>query len=78
MNLISLYSRLSNSPLAQRFLGGAAWSIVGSVTSNIINLATLMVVARLLGKENYGQFIIVQSTIAMVGVFAGFGIGQEM
>ena len=75
MNLISLYSRLSNSPLAQRFLGGAAWSIVGSVTSNIINLATLMVVARLLGKENYGQFIIVQSTIAMVGVFAGFGIG---
>ena len=75
MNLKNLPSLLSKSPLAQRFLGGAAWSIVGSVISNIINLATLMFVARILGKEVYGQFIIVQSTIAMVGVFAGFGIG---
>jgi O-antigen/teichoic acid export membrane protein len=35
----------------------------------------MVFVARLLGKETYGQFVVVQSTLSMVGVFAGFGIG---
>ena len=35
----------------------------------------LMAVARLLGKETYGQFVIIQSSLGMLGIFAGFGIG---
>lgn len=67
--------RLARSSLAQRFLGGAVWSVSGSIFSNGAALIMLMFVARLLGKEVYGQFIVIQSTLSMVGVFAGFGIG---
>jgi O-antigen/teichoic acid export membrane protein len=35
----------------------------------------MVFVARMLGKETYGQFVVVQSTLSMVGAFAGFGIG---
>jgi O-antigen/teichoic acid export membrane protein len=69
------HSRLKASLLARRFLNGAAWSIFGSVVSSGVTLIMLMLVARLLGKEIYGQFVVIQSTLSMVGVFAGFGIG---
>ena len=73
--LTATRARIAHSPLALRFLGGAAWSTAGTVASSGISLVTMMFVAHLLGKETYGQFIIVQSTLGMVGVFAGFGIG---
>lgn len=68
-------ARLTGSALARRFLGGAAWSVLGSVASSAVTLIMLMLVARFLGKEVYGQFVVIQSTLNMVGVFAGFGIG---
>lgn len=73
--LATAHARLKASPLARRFLGGAAWSVLGSVVSSGVALIMLMLVARLLGKEIYGQFVVIQSTLSMVGVFAGFGIG---
>lgn len=71
----AMRARLTHSSLAHRFLGGTAWSVLGAVFSSGITMMTMMVVARLLGKDTYGQFVIVQSTLGMVGVFAGFGIG---
>lgn len=68
-------AKIMRSPLAQRFLGGAAWSVIGSALSSGITLITLMLLARVLGKETYGHFTILQGTLGMVGVFAGFGIG---
>jgi O-antigen/teichoic acid export membrane protein len=73
--LAAARARIAQSPLARRFLGGAAWGVAGAVVYSFINLVTMMFVARLLGKETYGEFIIMQSTLGMVGVFAGFGIG---
>ena len=74
--LATAHARLKASPLARRFLGGAAWSVLGSVVSSGVTLIMLMLVARVLGKEVYGQFVVIQSTLSMVGVFAGFGIGE--
>lgn len=62
-------------PLVLRFMGGAVWSVLGSVVSSGVTLIMLILVARLLGKQVYGQFVVIQSTLSMVGVFAGFGIG---
>ena len=77
--MIKLYTttraRIEESPHARRFLGGAAWSVGGAVVSSGLTLVTMIFIARMLGKETYGQFIVVQSTLGMVGVFAGFGIG---
>jgi O-antigen/teichoic acid export membrane protein len=68
-------ARLMRSPLARRFLGGAAWSVLGSALSSGITIIMLMLLARVLGKDVYGRFVVIQSTLGMVGVFAGFGIG---
>lgn len=67
--------RLEQSHLASRFIRGASWSLIGSVMAQGITLLTMLFVARLLGKETYGQFVLIQSTLNMFGTFAGFGIG---
>ncbi len=73
--LATTRGKIQKSPLARRFFGGAAWSVGGAVVSSALSLITMIIIARLLGKETYGQFVVVQSTLGMVGVFAGFGIG---
>jgi O-antigen/teichoic acid export membrane protein len=54
----------------------AFWSLLGAVFSKILVLLSTMVVARTLGKEEYGQLGIINSTILMFVAFAGFGIGS--
>ena len=51
--LSEVRSRLARSPLARRFLSGAAWSVFGSALSSGVTLIMFMLVARLLGKEVY-------------------------
>lgn len=77
MNSVIEYirTRFSTSPLGRRLFSGAIWSFVGAISTSGINLLVMMLVARLLGKEIYGQLVIVQSSLGMAGVLAGFGIG---
>lgn len=39
------------------------------------NLAASVITARLLGREQFGQYGMVQSTVGMLGIFAGLGLG---
>jgi O-antigen/teichoic acid export membrane protein len=57
-------------------MNGAAWSVLGAVASSGINLLAVMVLARILGKDSYGQLAVIQSTLAMAGVFAGIGLSS--
>ncbi|UUZ76158.1 oligosaccharide flippase family protein [Polaromonas sp. P1(28)-13] len=54
---------------------GAAWSVVGSAFARLLALASTVAIARLLGVANFGQLVILQSTLGMFGVFAGLGLG---
>ncbi len=40
-----------------------------------LTLLSYIYVARVLGKEAFGEFGIIQSTVGMLGAFAGFGLG---
>lgn len=62
-------------PLIRRMFVGAAWSVVGSGIARLLGLARTIVIARLLGVENLGQLVILQSTLGMFGLFAGLGLG---
>ena len=64
------------SPLGYRLAHGAFWSLAGSASARFLNLVSFVIVARIIGKEGYGEFGVIQSTIGMFGVFAGFGLGQ--
>jgi O-antigen/teichoic acid export membrane protein len=65
----------AGSPLAARLARGAFWSIAGSLISRGLGFASSILVARLLGKESFGELGIIQNTISMFGMLAGFGMG---
>ena len=56
-------------------LHGAFWSLLGTVVSRGLSLASSVFVARWLGKESFGEFGVLQTTVGMFAVFAGFGMG---
>lgn len=62
-------------PLLRRLFVGATWSVVGAGFSRLMALASTVVLARLLGVVDFGQLMILQSTLGMFGVFAGLGLG---
>jgi len=61
--------------LRGRFARGAVWSLIGAAIAQGANLAASVVVARLLGREIFGQYGMIQSTVGMLGIFAGLGLG---
>jgi len=70
----NLKTSLSQSPIAYRLARGAFWILVGAMISRVLGLISSILVARMLGREVYGQLGIIQSTVGMFGTFAGFGL----
>ena len=68
-------ARIEASKIGYRLAMGAFWSMAGAVISRGLMLAAWVLVARMLGKTGYGELGMIQSTVGMFGVFAGFGFG---
>lgn len=68
-------NNLRKSKLGLRIQSGVIWNTVGIFISRFLLVIASIIVARILGKESYGELGIIQSTIAMFGVFAGLGLG---
>jgi O-antigen/teichoic acid export membrane protein len=71
-----MLDRIESSPLGYRVAKGMFWSLVGAFISRGSGLLASILVARALGKAGFGELGIVQSTIGMLGTFAGFGLGM--
>lgn len=67
--------RVRTSPFGARLAHGAFWSLAGALVSRLSALAASILTARLLGRENFGELGIIQSTIGMFATFAGLGLG---
>jgi O-antigen/teichoic acid export membrane protein len=67
--------RIAASPLSYRLLHGTFWSLTGSVIARLLGFVASILVARFLGREGFGRLGVIQSTVAMFQVFAGFGLG---
>jgi O-antigen/teichoic acid export membrane protein len=63
------------SPLAQRMARGLFWSVGGALLSRGCLLVAAILLGRQLGVARYGELGMIQSTVGMLGVFAGFGLG---
>ncbi|WP_150452383.1 oligosaccharide flippase family protein [Arenibacter lacus] len=68
--LSSLTSRLKNSKLAN----DSFWAIFGNAVGKGFSLLTAIIIARILGKELYGEYGIVSSTIGAILIFSNFGL----
>lgn len=66
--------RIGASKFGNRLAHGAAWSIGGSVVERLATLLLTVLMVRALGREAYGEFTLIQSTISMFAVFASMGI----
>lgn len=69
------FKRIEASNVGSRLAHGIFWSMAGSVISRGLMLCATILVARMLGKTVYGELGMIQSTVGMFGVFAGFGLG---
>lgn len=69
------WDRVEASDTGSRLARGAFWSLSGAVISRGLMLAAFILVARILGRETYGEFGIIRSTMNMFVVLAGFGFG---
>lgn len=70
-----LWHKIERSDIGFRIAKGTFWSLSGSIISQGLLLLSSIIVARILGKDTYGQFGIIRTTINMFAVFAGFGLG---
>ena len=61
--------------LRGRFARGAVWSLIGALVSQGSTLAASVITARLIGREEFGEFGMIQSTVGMFGILAGMGLG---
>ncbi|MHC1729244.1 MAG: oligosaccharide flippase family protein [Syntrophobacteraceae bacterium] len=73
--LTGFLDRMNSSVLGKRLALGAFWTLVGTVLSRGLNMVSMIVVARTLGEEQFGQLGIVQSSVLMFQTLAGFGLG---
>ena len=51
------------------------WSTGGTAISRILNLAAMVICARILGPREFGEVALLQSTLSMVGLYAGLNLG---
>lgn len=63
--------QLTKSSLAK----DSIWSLFGSIVGRGLSLIAGIVVARLLGKEIYGEYGILKTTLIYIEIFSTFGLG---
>jgi O-antigen/teichoic acid export membrane protein len=64
--------------LKSKFINDSLWSLLGNTVSKGLGLAAGIIVARLLGKEIFGEFSIVRNTIMTITMFSTFGLGYTV
>ena len=67
---------INQSQLSKRLYSGVSWTLIGSITGKFFQLISFIIVARLLGKEEYGQIGIIRSTLSMFLMFSTLGMGM--
>jgi O-antigen/teichoic acid export membrane protein len=73
--VIGLKDRLMASHIGQRLARGTFWSLIAGCVSRSLALVASIIIARILGRETFGELGIVQSTLEMFASLAAFGMG---
>ncbi|WP_339868326.1 oligosaccharide flippase family protein [uncultured Algoriphagus sp.] len=72
----SLLEKAFSSELFKRILRGSFWNAILNFFSKGVSFIGTVIIIRLIGKEAYGEFGMLNSTIAMFGMFTTFSISQ--
>lgn len=69
------FNRIKKSERFYHLVKGTFWLFLGMGISRVLLLLAMIIVARILGSEKYGEFGMIRSTINTFTVFASFSIG---
>jgi O-antigen/teichoic acid export membrane protein len=73
--IATLYTHFNKlTSIQRRLISGSFWNLLATLASRGLNVLAGILVARLLGKEGFGEVGIIQSSVLMFQVFATFGI----
>lgn len=75
MNIKTQIKSILSSELNKKIFSHSFWILLGNLLSKFILLVATILMTRYLGKEQYGQFGIIKSTILMFVMFAGLELG---
>jgi len=74
--MINRVQELANNPLIKRIVHGGLWSVIGEVGARLFPFLAAIVIARILGVQNFGEFAMIQSTAGAFSVIGGFCLGN--
>ena len=74
-NIEFLKAKINQSSLSKRLFEGMSWTLIGNIIGKFLQLLAFIFVARLVGKQEYGQISIIRSTLNMFLVFSSAGMG---
>lgn len=75
MQLAHSIRSLGSSVIARRLAAATFWSAIGESLSKGLLLLSMILVARILGETDYGQFGLIRTTISMFATVGGVGLG---
>src|ERR1700738_79078 len=71
----SFRDRVKTGSLGHRLAKSTFWNLAGSVAGRIVSIPAGVLLARLLGRHDYGELGMIYSRIELVGIFGGFCLG---
>lgn len=66
------------SDIRLRIVKGAFWGAFGSVATRSVTILLSFILARILGKEGFGEYGIINNTTAMISGLVGLGLGATV
>ena len=77
LSINNLVKKIAGNDLAilSRIIKGASWILIGTIFSKLMLLLSSIIVARILGKETFGEVGILRSTINSFSMMANMGLG---
>ena len=76
LKIKDIINKIKSSNIGLRMASGAFWSFTGTAIAKFIVLIGGILCARILGKEEYGEFGMVRSTITMFVALGTAGLGM--
>jgi O-antigen/teichoic acid export membrane protein len=74
--LPGLVRSLLSTPTRRRLASGAFWNSAAGLVSRVLAMITSFLIARLIGRQRFGEYGMIMSTVNLVQTLATMGVGM--
>lgn len=73
---MSIVTKLKTIITDNQIVRDSSWAVIGSAVSKCAAMVVSIIIARLLGVEEFGEYGMVKTTLFYIAVFSTFGLGS--